>query len=83
VQVNFCRRLELLECCDAADVVEMCVRKRDRLERETASFQYLDNPFCFVSRIDADGESCLFTADDPGMLLKRGDGDFFDNHVVV
>src|SRR5215216_4240578 len=83
VQVNFGRRLKFLERCDAADVVEVRVSKRDALERETASLERLNNPFCFVARIDADRLLCLFTTDDAGMLLKRGDGDFLDNHLLV
>ena len=80
VQADLCLRLEFLERCYAPDVVEMCVRQRDCPQRQTASLEGLDDPFCLVAGIDADRLFCLFTTDDTGMLLKRGDGDFFDDH---
>jgi hypothetical protein len=65
--------LQFFQRRDTADVVEMRVSYRNRLQRQTASLECLDDPFRFVSGIDADCLLSLFAADDTSVLLKCGD----------
>jgi hypothetical protein len=49
-----------------------------KLQRETIDSSR--NAFSFITRIDTDSESGFLAADDASVLLKGGDGYFFDNH---
>jgi hypothetical protein len=72
--------LQLFQRRNAADMIEMRVREGDRLYLEIVSLECLDDPFRLVARIDADGFFGGFTANNAGVLLERGDSDFFYNH---
>jgi hypothetical protein len=74
VQVDPGFGFQFLVCRDTADVIEMGVRQRDCLKRQTAAFKGFNNPFGLVARIDADGLFGCFAGDDASVLLKRSDG---------
>ena len=80
VQADLRVRLQFFQRRDAADMIEMRVRQRDCLQLETTPLEYLDDPIRLIAGIDADRLLCFFTTDDARVLLKVGDGDFFDNH---
>src|SRR5260370_28321077 len=58
----------------------MGVRTGNGLQFEAMFVDRADDIPRPVAWIDADGAFGLFTAHDAGMLLKRSDGDFFDDH---
>ena len=75
MQVDFSFRFQLLQRCDAADVIEVCVSQGNRLECQAVAFQGFHDALRLVARIDTDCLFCLFTGDDASVLLECGDGD--------
>jgi len=61
-------------------MIHVRVRQRDGLQLKAAPFEYFDNRFRLIARINADGPASSLASDDARVLLKGCDGQFFDNH---
>src|SRR5687767_15070284 len=58
VQTDLRVWFQFLERGNAADVIEMRVGQRDRLQVKTEPFESLDDAFSFVAGVDADRLPC-------------------------
>jgi hypothetical protein len=65
---------------DSADVIQMRVRQSDGLKLKPVSLKRARDQFRLVARINTDGTPRLLAPDDARVLLKRSDGQLFNNH---
>src|SRR5262245_34353178 len=64
-------------------MIEMRVSDSDGLKVHTEIVYRGNDLFRIIAWIDADRLPGVFTSDDPGMLLKSCDCNFFDDHFVA
>jgi hypothetical protein len=65
---------------ETTNMVNMCVRGNDGLERQVMVCQSRQNLFHFVTGINNDGFAGLFCAEQCAVALQQSDGKGFDNH---
>ena len=79
---DFCFGLQFFKRGHAADVIHVRVRAGDCLQFEIVPVDRFNDVTRAIAGIDANRASGFFTADDAGVLLESGDGDFFDDHGI-
>jgi len=60
---------ELLEHCQRADVIDVCVRRDYRSHSQTVTLQRREDTIGFVARIDHDGVFARLITDDDAIAL--------------